>query len=81
MRGNVASHLFGKPPNPPRGGRGKKGKTLPSLHILRSRGAHTQLLLDTSKRGNVVTEKGRNDEGRMTRGYLLGSVFVEKRTM
>ncbi|EIW92808.1 hypothetical protein HMPREF1321_0280 [Capnocytophaga sp. oral taxon 412 str. F0487] len=53
----------------------------PPSHILRSRGAHTQLLLATFKKGELGTEKGRNDEGQMTRGYLLGSVFVEKRTM
>ncbi len=35
-------------------------------HILRFCGAHTQLSLATSMRGNVVTEKERNDEGRMT---------------
>ena len=73
--------IYSVSPRTPEGGQAEKGDKLPSLHILRSRGAHTQLLLDTSKRGNVVTEKGRNDEGRMTRGYLLGSVFVEKRTM
>lgn len=56
-------------------------KKTPPLHILCSRGAHIQLLLATSERGNVVTKKERNDEGRMTRGYLLGNVFVEKRTM
>ncbi len=72
-RGNVAGHLFGKPPNPRRGTSWKRRQT--------SSFTYTQLLLDTSKRGNVVTEKERNDERRMTRGYLLGSVFVEKRTM
>ena len=72
-RGNVVSHLFGKPPNPRRGTSWKRRQT--------SSFTYTQLLLDTSKRGNVVTEKERNDEGRITRGYLLGSVFVEKRTM
>ncbi|WP_157446746.1 hypothetical protein [Capnocytophaga sp. oral taxon 335] len=35
-----------------------------TLHILRSRGAHTQLLLATSEKGKVATEKGTNDEGR-----------------
>ena len=30
-------------------------KKPPPLHILCSRGAHTQLLLDTSKRGNVAS--------------------------
>ena len=29
-----------------------------------SRGAHTQLLLATSEKGKVATEKGINDEGR-----------------
>ena len=39
-------------PRTPEGGQAGKGDKLPSLHILRSRGAHTQLLLDTSMRGN-----------------------------
>ena len=39
-------------------------KEPPPLHILRSRGAHTQLSLATSERGKVATEKGTNDEGR-----------------
>ena len=29
-----------------------------TLHILRSRGTHTQLLLATSEKGKVATEKG-----------------------
>ena len=41
-------------------------KKPPPYHILRFCGAHTQLSLATSMRGNVVTEKERNDEGRMT---------------
>ena len=53
-------------PRTPEGGQAGKGDKPPPLHILRSRGAHTQLSLATFKKGNVVTEKERNDEGRMT---------------
>ncbi|AVM56002.1 phosphinothricin acetyltransferase [Capnocytophaga sp. oral taxon 864] len=54
------------PRTPKEGQAGKSDKPHPS-HILRSRGAHTQLLLATSEREKVVTEKGRNDEGGMTK--------------
>ena len=39
-------------------------KKPPLYHILRSRGAHTQLSLATSEKGKVATEKGTNNEGR-----------------
>ncbi|EKY05429.1 hypothetical protein HMPREF9078_01842, partial [Capnocytophaga sp. oral taxon 380 str. F0488] len=52
----------------PKGDKLEKGDKPPSYHILRSRGVHTQLLLATSEREKVVTEKGRNDEGRLTKG-------------
>ncbi|ACU92609.1 hypothetical protein Coch_1054 [Capnocytophaga ochracea DSM 7271] len=48
-------------PRTPEGGQAGKGDKPPPLYILRSRGAHIQLLLAISERGNVVTEKGRND--------------------
>ncbi|WP_232300847.1 phosphinothricin acetyltransferase [Capnocytophaga sp. oral taxon 324] len=58
--------MYSVSPRTPEGGLAGKGdKPLP-LHILRSRGAHTQLSLTTFKRGNVMTEKQRNDEGQMT---------------
>jgi len=59
MRGNVASHLFGKPPNPRRGTSWKRWQTFLLSHTPLSR-AHTQLLLATSERERVVTKKGRN---------------------
>ena len=73
--------IYSVSPRTPEGGQAGKGDKPPPLYTLCSRGAHTQLLLATFKKGELVTEKGRNDEGRMARGYLLGSVFVEKRTM
>ena len=42
-------------PRTPEGGQAGKGDRPPSLHILRSRETHTQLLLATSKRGNVAS--------------------------
>jgi len=39
-------------------------KKPPPLYLLHSRGAHNQLLLATSEKGKVATEKGTNDEGR-----------------
>ncbi|WP_082150302.1 phosphinothricin acetyltransferase [Capnocytophaga ochracea] len=48
-------------PRTPEGGQAGKGDRPPSLHILRSRGAHTQLSLATSMRGNVATERRRNN--------------------
>ncbi|WP_255493817.1 phosphinothricin acetyltransferase [Capnocytophaga sp. oral taxon 902] len=44
-------------PRTPEGGQAGKGDKPPLLHILRSRSAHTQLLLATLERGNVVTGK------------------------
>ena len=44
-------------PRTPEGGQAGKGDRPPSLHILRSRETHTQLLLATSERGNVTREK------------------------
>ncbi|WP_278589786.1 phosphinothricin acetyltransferase [Capnocytophaga ochracea] len=38
-------------PRTPEGGQAGKGDKLPPLHILRSRGAHTQLSLATFKGG------------------------------
>ena len=55
--GNVASYLFGKPPEPPKGDKLEKEINLPPLHIPSFRGAYTQLLLAIFKRGNVVTGK------------------------
>ena len=69
-KGGMWRVIYSVSPRTPEGGQAGKGDKPPPLYILRSRGAHIQLLLDTSKRGNVVTEKGRNDEGQMTRGYL-----------
>ncbi|MEB3016387.1 phosphinothricin acetyltransferase [Capnocytophaga ochracea] len=54
--------IYSVNPRTPEGGQAGKGDKPPSLHILRSLGAHTQLLLATSKRGKIVTDKGRNDE-------------------
>ncbi|UZD38807.1 phosphinothricin acetyltransferase [Capnocytophaga ochracea] len=48
-------------PRTPEGGQAGKGDKLPSLYILRSRGAHTQLSLATSMRGNVATERRRDN--------------------
>ncbi|UZD40225.1 phosphinothricin acetyltransferase [Capnocytophaga ochracea] len=44
-------------PRIPEGGQAGKGDKPHPYHILRSRGVHTQLLLATSKRGNVGTGK------------------------
>jgi len=57
-------------PRTPEGGQAGKGDKPPPLYILRSREAHIQLLLATFKEGELVMEKGRNDERRLTRGYL-----------
>ena len=43
-------------PRTPEGGQARKGGKLPPLHILCSRGAHTQLSLATSK-GELMMEK------------------------
>ena len=59
--------IYSVSPRTPEGGQAGKGDKPSSYHILRSRGAHTQLLLATSEREKVVTEKGRNDEGRLTK--------------
>ena len=69
-KGGMWRVFYSVSPRTPEGGQAGKGDKPPPLYILRSRGAHTQLLLATSERGNVVTEMGRNDEGQMTRGYL-----------
>ncbi|WP_083477099.1 phosphinothricin acetyltransferase [Capnocytophaga sp. oral taxon 380] len=54
--------IYSVSPRTPEGGQVGKGDKPPSLHILCFRGVHPQLLLATSKRGNVATDKGRNDE-------------------
>ncbi|WP_319951855.1 phosphinothricin acetyltransferase [Capnocytophaga ochracea] len=59
--------MYSVSPRTPEGGQAGKSDKPPSYHILRSRGVHTQLLLATSMRGKVGTEKGRNDEGRLTK--------------
>ena len=69
-KGGMWRVIYWVSPRTPEGGQAGKEDKLPSLHILRSRGAHTQLLLATFKEGELVTKKGRNDEGQMTRGYL-----------
>ena len=60
--------IYSVSPRTPEGEEAGKGDKPPPLHILRSRSKHTQLLLATSKRGKVATDKGRNDEGRLTKG-------------
>ena len=66
-RGGMWRIIYSVNPRTPEGGQAGKGDKPPSYHILRSRGVHTQLLLATSEREKVVTEKGRNDEGRLTK--------------
>ena len=58
--------IYSVNPRTPEGGQAGKGDKPPSLHILCFRGAHTQLLLATPERRKIVTDKGRNDERRMT---------------
>jgi len=55
--------IYSVSPRTPEGGQAGKGDKPPPSHILRYRGAHTQLSLGTSMRGNVMTEKEKNDEG------------------
>ncbi|WP_258868740.1 phosphinothricin acetyltransferase [Capnocytophaga ochracea] len=43
--------IYSVSPRTPKGGQAEKGDKPPSYHILRSRGAHTQLLLARSERG------------------------------
>jgi len=69
QRGNVASHLLGKPPNPRRGTSWKRRQTSSLIHISLSRCTYPAIA-GYLKEGELVTEKGRNDEGRMMRGYL-----------
>ena len=49
--------VYSVSPRTPEGGQAGKGDKPSSLHILRSRGAHTQLSLATSEGGNVAREK------------------------
>ncbi|WP_128091871.1 phosphinothricin acetyltransferase [Capnocytophaga ochracea] len=49
--------VYSVSPRTPEGGQAGKGDKPPSLHILCSRGAQTELLLATSERGNVAREK------------------------
>jgi len=60
--------IYSVSPRTPEGGQAGKSDEPSSYHILRSRGTHTPLLLATSEREKVVTEKGRNDEGRLMKG-------------
>ncbi|WP_034567751.1 hypothetical protein [Capnocytophaga sp. oral taxon 336] len=55
--------IYSVSPRTPEGGLAGKGDKPPPSYILRYRGAHTQLSLGTSMRGNVMTEKEKNDEG------------------
>ena len=63
QRGGMWRVIYWESPRTPEGGQAGKGDKPPPLYILRSRGAHIQLLLATFKEGELVTEKGRNDEG------------------
>ena len=65
-KGGMWQVIYSISPRTPERGQARKGDKPSPSHILRSRGAHTQLSLATFKKGNVVTEKERNDEGRMT---------------
>ena len=64
QRGGMWRVFYSVSHRTPEGGQAGKGDKPPPLHLLRSRGAHTQLLLATSERRKVATEKGTNDEGR-----------------
>ncbi|UEB44303.1 phosphinothricin acetyltransferase [Capnocytophaga ochracea] len=59
--------IYSVSPRTPEGGQAGKGDKPSSYHILRSRSTHIQQSLATSERGKVGTEKGRNDEGRLTK--------------
>ena len=61
-KGGMWRVIYSVSPRTPEGGQVGKGDKPPSLHILYFRGVHPQLLLATSKRGKIVTDKGRNDE-------------------
>ncbi|EKY04334.1 hypothetical protein HMPREF9078_02331 [Capnocytophaga sp. oral taxon 380 str. F0488] len=62
MRGNVVSYLFGKPPNPPKGDKLEKETNLPLL-TYSAIAVHIPSCRWLSSKGNVMTEKERNDEG------------------
>ncbi|EPE01613.1 hypothetical protein HMPREF1528_00447 [Capnocytophaga sp. oral taxon 336 str. F0502] len=49
--------IYSVSPRTPEGGQAGKGDKPPSLHIFRSRGAHTQLLLATFKERELGTKK------------------------
>ena len=51
-KGGMWRVIYWVSPRTPEGGQAGKGDKPPPLYILCSCGAHTQLLLDTSKRGN-----------------------------
>ncbi|WP_278590197.1 phosphinothricin acetyltransferase [Capnocytophaga ochracea] len=53
--------IYSVNPRTPEGGQAGKGDKPPPYHILRSRGTHTQLSLATSMRGNVATERRRDN--------------------
>jgi len=59
FKGEMWRVIYWVSPRTPEGGQAGKEDKPPLLYILRSRGAHTQLLLATFKEGELVTEKGR----------------------
>ena len=61
--------IYWESPRTPEGGQAGKGDKPPPLHILHSRGAHTQLLLATFKGGIVATEKGNVETGKVSRTF------------
>ena len=52
-KGGMWRVIYSISPRTPEGGQAGKGDKPHPYHILHSRGVHTQLLLATSKRGNV----------------------------
>ena len=50
-------------------------KKPPPSHILRSRGAHTQLSRTSSMRGNVATEKGELVTGKIKERWWKGVFY------
>ena len=50
-KGGMWRVIYSVSPRTPEGGQARKGDKLPPLHILRYRGAHTQLSLGTFKGG------------------------------
>jgi len=60
--GTVASHLFGKPPNPRRGTSWKRKQTSPFTHTPLSRYTYPAVA-GYLQRGSVATGRGRQDEG------------------